>query len=392
MAWSLSTLAAYTKENADKFYTGLVTGAPTLDLVASEGVLLTGIKTAENIPLLETDAVLQDAVACGFNASGTTAITQRAVTVGAIKVNEEFCLNELEAKFTQLAMKQGSMPEEMPAAIEAAYVEQKISKIDYKMEVLAWQGDTTSGNSDLNKADGYIKIIDAATGVAHANADLKTGTITATIGAATVAGVGTLFTTEVAVGDKIYSGNVLIGTVLSIASNTALTLTANGAAAATAAAYKTVSVNFTGTPILGALNAGNVLAAMDLLALSVPQSVMDSSDPTYVFMGTDAFRLALIALKNANLFHYTYTGDEVKTGIYLPGMPWKIKPVPGLSGTGRMFVIQAKNMVVGTDLQNEWEEFKFWFSDDDDKLKFKARWKIGFQIMFPSQVAQYTGA
>lgn len=395
MAFVLSTLADFVKDNADKILTGLVVDSPTADLIAREGTLQTGIKTAERIGTLTTDAILQAADSCGFNASGTTDISQRQLTVAAIKVNEAFCLIDLEKKFTQLMMQQGSNPESMPGPIEEAYVEQKMSKIAEKMEKLIWQGDTAlTGNADLKWIDGFIKIIDGASGVANANAMSGTGTITSTTGAATVAGVGTAFTTEVAVGDKIYSNGVLIGTVLSIASNTALTLTANGAAAVTGATFNIVaSGNSTfAAPITGALTATNILAAVDAAYMATPQRVLDSTDPTYLFMGTDAARLYLMALKNANLFHYAPEADWLEKGFNVPGFPITIKPTPGLSGTGRMFVLQPKNMWLGTDKENEWEEFEFWFSKDDDLLKFKARWKIGVQIGFPDEVAQYASA
>lgn len=59
---------------------------------------------------------------------------------------------------------------------------------------------------------------------------LRTGTITTTTSSATVTGVGTLFTTDLANGNQLFdAGGVLIGTVASRASNTTLTLTANAA-------------------------------------------------------------------------------------------------------------------------------------------------------------------
>jgi hypothetical protein len=62
--------------------------------------------------------------------------------------------------------------------------------------------------------------------------DLGTGTITASTSSTTVTGVGTAFTTELAVGSALYSSeDVLIGSVSSIASNTSLTLTANSGVA-----------------------------------------------------------------------------------------------------------------------------------------------------------------
>lgn len=394
MAFNLTALADYTKTNADRILTGLVSDSPTAELIAREGTLQTGIKTAEEINILTTDAVLQDGTGCGFNPLGTTDISNRKITVGAIKVNEAFCLNDLEKKSTQLMMQKGSMPEEMPGPIEEAYVEQKISKIEEKMEKAIWQGDTTSGNSDLNKFDGFIKIIDAAAGVNGSNASRRTGTITATTGSATVTGSGTLFSSQVAVGDKIYSAGVLLGTVSAVGSNTSLTLSANSAAAVTGGVYSTVSTTQAsyGTTAVATPTLANIRDVVNAVYLGIPQKVLDSADPTYLFMGTDMARLFLVALANANLFHFVPSDNDLRNGFDVPGFPVRIKPTPGLSGTGRMFAIQPKNMWLGTDLENEWEQFKMWFSDDDDMLKFKARWKMGVQIGFPDQVTQFQAA
>jgi hypothetical protein len=55
----------------------------------------------------------------------------------------------------------------------------------------------------------------------------KTGTISVSNSSLSVTGTGTLFTTELAVGDVLYdASNNLIGTVITIASDTALTLNA----------------------------------------------------------------------------------------------------------------------------------------------------------------------
>jgi hypothetical protein len=72
--------------------------------------------------------------------------------------------------------------------------------------------------------------------------DPGTGTITASTSSTTVTGVGTAFTTQLAVGSALYnSQDVLIGSVASIASNTSLTLTANSGVAVTASAFQYVA-------------------------------------------------------------------------------------------------------------------------------------------------------
>jgi hypothetical protein len=72
--------------------------------------------------------------------------------------------------------------------------------------------------------------------------DPGTGTITASTSSTTVTGIGTAFTTQLAVGASIYnSADVLIGSVASIASNTSLTLTANAGVAVTGSAFQYVA-------------------------------------------------------------------------------------------------------------------------------------------------------
>lgn len=66
-----------------------------------------------------------------------------------------------------------------------------------------------------------------------------TGTITSSISTTAVTGSGTAFTTQLSVGGELYnSSGSYIGKIASIASNTSLTLAANGAVAVTAGAFK----------------------------------------------------------------------------------------------------------------------------------------------------------
>lgn len=67
----------------------------------------------------------------------------------------------------------------------------------------------------------------------------KSGTITTSTASATVTGVGTSFTTQLQVGSQLYNstGDQYIGNVLSIASNTSLTLTGTAQATLSSVAY-----------------------------------------------------------------------------------------------------------------------------------------------------------
>jgi hypothetical protein len=167
MSFSVSTLTNYTKENEVLLVSSSVLGAKTAALIKSAGNVMVGVKSAETINIMDTDAFFQAGGSCGWNASGTTSFTQRTVTVGKIKVQEALCPKALEAKYLQKALPTGSQYDSIP--FEQDYADRKAKTIASQLETSIWQGDTGSANGNLNKFDGLIKLIGAAAGVVDAN-------------------------------------------------------------------------------------------------------------------------------------------------------------------------------------------------------------------------------
>ena len=168
MGFDVSALANYTKENEALLVTSSVLGAKTATLIKSAGNVMVGVKSSEKINIMETDAIFQAGGTCGFNASGSTTFTQRTVTPGKIKVNEALCPKDLEAKYLQKALPTGSMYDSIP--FEQEFADKKAKTIAAQLETGLWQGDTSSVNVNLNKFDGLVKLIGAASGVVAANA------------------------------------------------------------------------------------------------------------------------------------------------------------------------------------------------------------------------------
>jgi hypothetical protein len=180
MAFSVGTLAAYTKENEALLVASSVLGSKTASLIKDQGNVLVEVKSSEQIGIMDTDAIFQDGSSCGFNASGTTSFTQRAVTVGKIKVNEALCLKDLEAKYLQKALPAGSMYDSMVYAEQ--YTNRKAEKIAQQLEKGLWQGDTLSVDVNLNKFDGLLKLITAAgASVVNANSVAFHGSVETSI-------------------------------------------------------------------------------------------------------------------------------------------------------------------------------------------------------------------
>ncbi len=168
MAFNVAALADYTEQNEALLVTSSVLGAKTASLIKSAGNVMVGVKSAETINIMDTDAIFQSGGSCGFTASGSTTFTQRTVTVGKIKVNEALCPKDLEAKYLQKALPTGSMYDSIP--FEQEFAEKKANRIASQLETSIWQGDTASANVNLNKFDGLVKLIGAASGVVAANA------------------------------------------------------------------------------------------------------------------------------------------------------------------------------------------------------------------------------
>jgi len=168
MSFSVGTLANYTKENEQLLVASSVLGSKTASLIKEAGTVMVGVKSAETINIMDTDAIFQDGSSCGFNASGLTSFTQRTVTVGKIKVNEALCMKDLEAKYLQKALPAGSMYDSMVFSEE--FSKRKTEKIASQLEKALWQGSTGSVDVNLNKFNGLISLINSA-GAAVVNAN-----------------------------------------------------------------------------------------------------------------------------------------------------------------------------------------------------------------------------
>jgi hypothetical protein len=158
MALDLSALTNYVKENELQLTSAAIFSAKTARLIEQFGNVQVGIKSAETINIMTTDAVFQTGGTCGFNSSGTTTITQRTITVGKIKIQESICPKVFEAKYTQKALREGSSYDYMAYAAE--YSAQKVERIGAALETAIWTGNTTSGDAQLNKFMGIGPIID----------------------------------------------------------------------------------------------------------------------------------------------------------------------------------------------------------------------------------------
>lgn len=161
MAFDLSSLPSYVEQHASELKLKAYYSAKTLTLPLE---FMTGIKGPTTINKLGTQVILQGG-GCGWNASGTTTLTQRTITPGDYKVNQSFCPKDLENYFTRKYLPKGQGYEGLPGEVESAFMDAFMGEIGQVIETALWQSDTTSTNENLNKFDGFNKVLDAASGL-----------------------------------------------------------------------------------------------------------------------------------------------------------------------------------------------------------------------------------
>lgn len=180
MGLVVSTLTDYVIENENLLITKSLFSGRTSELILAEGTVMTGVKFAEKINILATDAIFQNGAGCTRVSSGNTSVTQRQVTIGEIAVVEDICVKTLNAKYLSKALAAGSDVNKLP--FEQEYTDLKSTTIGKQLEIAIWQGDTTHGNANLSRFDGYIKLIDAAGTAVAANVSAYNGIGTITTG------------------------------------------------------------------------------------------------------------------------------------------------------------------------------------------------------------------
>lgn len=150
-----------------------------------------------------------------------------------------------------------------------------------------------------------------------------------------------------------------------------------------AASASTVAGN---TSSATSITIANVDDLIDNIYAAIPADIADADD-LVLWVGIDTFKKYTTALRNNNLFHYA--ADSAGMEMVIPATNIKMIGVGGLNGTNRMFLGRLSNFFVGTDLANEEEEYKFWYSQDNDEVRFRATMKYGVQIAFPDQIVQF---
>lgn len=109
-----------------------------------------------------------------------------------------------------------------------------------------------------------------------------------------------------------------------------------------------------------------------------------------VNVAPDMFLNFMLELVEKNYFHYSAGEGAMPEEFPFPATNIKVVSTEGLEGTNKIVAAYPQELFFGTDLMDNKEELKIWFSDDDDLFKMKAKWNAGTQVAFPDEVVLAT--
>ncbi len=141
------------------------------------------------------------------------------------------------------------------------------------------------------------------------------------------------------------------------------------------------------TANLTSLTASNSFAAAMAMVDALPANLKGKQD-LVLYVGTDTYDKVVTNLFNLNNFHFTQ--DTAGYEMTLPVKGVKVIGVHGLDDTNRMFLKQASNITWGTDMEGEEDVFDYWYSKDDDDIKYSVKFSRGVVVAYPNQVVEFT--
>lgn len=130
---------------------------------------------------------------------------------------------------------------------------------------------------------------------------------------------------------------------------------------------------------------GDALTIMDAMIEGLSEDVVDRDDLTF-FMSVSNFKKFVVALRNLNNYFFDPGAVSNRKGLMEMMYPYqdiKVVGTSGLSGSDRVVLGPAKQIVAGTDLLSDFSEFQLWYDINSDTLKHRISTKLGVQVAFP---------
>ena len=313
--YDLSGLQNYVDQLNSDIISEAVLSPVTMDYVN----VIPGIKGTMNVNLLSEDVTVQTGTSCGFNPQGTVTFTTAPVTVQALKVNQELCLEELNTLWLGQYLNAGSYNEQAP--FEQAIIDLQTRQIKKSNELRLWQANTGSTGA--------------------------------------------------------FSGSTFPGFQQIFAS---ASYTADGGVKLTG---QTALCSVTGSNATEKANAvlqqvDNLINAMSADIYSREDIVIFMSESAF-----KCYLQSVRNVNNFYIDSAAVGKVGSVYSIFHPQTNYKVVGVPGLNGSNLIVLGAQQYFLVGTDLTSDEDSFRAWWSQDFQTVRIMAAWKLGSAIAFP---------
>ena len=291
MAFNVSGLSAYVQENRDQILRKIVLEGDTISKMSKQ----LSVKTKDRLHYFSLAPVIQDGKGCGFKASGTTNFTEKDIETAVMKVNDEWCNDDLLGKYAEYLVRFGADANAENLAFEQLIADELVKNINKEMEKRVWQGKKAT---DL--IDGLLT---------QAEADENTVNVT--------------------------------------------------------------------------LSGASLYEKVKQVIMAIPEEILDNA---VVFISPANFRKLVFELLEMDNSYIT--PSEIEQGeFYFPGTSIAVHKTFGLTGVDdKIYASTWENMVYATDMMDDKEELRFWFSDDADLHRVKIKWNAGVATYFSDYV------
>lgn len=131
------------------------------------------------------------------------------------------------------------------------------------------------------------------------------------------------------------------------------------------------------SPSTGQINA--LQAAMDVFTAAPAEIMM--RDDNILIVSHAAYKALVGAMVTANL--YNFVGDERE--LFIPSTNVRVVPSAGIPTSDNFKLLTSgSNIIMGTDLTSDFDEFKVWYSQDNDEVRASMKWAVGVKIVEPA--------
>lgn len=147
---------------------------------------------------------------------------------------------------------------------------------------------------------------------------------------------------------------------------------------------------YTGAGVIATITKANVISCLEAVYQAIPTAIINKPD-IKIFVGEDVFRLAVLAYRAANLYNYDPKDSDSKLFV-LPGTTIEVVAVNGMNGTGDIYATHVGNMVMAVDAEGEESNYRFWYSQDNDDVRYRVKFKAGVNVAFTTECVKFKSA